>query len=222
MMRQPTAELVEQLVCEAIERDDVAELDRLARLLDELTRPKRGAVALVSAALWYAEHGLHVFPLRSMSKEPWPKSHGCLDATTDADQIRRWWAAAPSSNIGIATGHVVDVIDIDGLRGNVSLARMLCSCEHEGNDCVCSDAVIAQERQALSHVIGAVSTPRAGGRHLYVPATGRGNGAKLADGIDYRGLGGYVVAPPSATETGLYRWTRALDVDAARRQAVTS
>jgi hypothetical protein len=214
-MRQPSVELVEQLVCEAIERDDVAELNRLARLLDELAPPRRVSTSLVGAALWYAEHGLHVFPLQPRSKQPWERSHGCSDATTDAQQIRHWWSIEAQSNVGIATGHVVDVIDIDGLLGNRSLARLLRSCEHEGNDCACSDDVIARERQALSHVIGTVSTPRAGGRHLYVPATGKGNRAfkdMKRKGIDYRGLGGYVVAPPSVTDAGIYRWTAALNV----------
>lgn len=149
------------------------------------------SATLGGAALWYAERGLRVFPLQAGTKVPFPRSRGCKDATSDPQQVASWWAAVPYANIGIATGHVVDVIDIDGLQGNVSLAGL--RHQHEG---------FPQPR------LGHVSTPRAGGRHYYVPVhpQGRGNGAALAPGIDYRGRGGYVVAPPSRTAQGTYRW----------------
>jgi hypothetical protein len=57
-----------------------------------------------------------------------------------------------------------------------------------------------------------VSTPRAGGVHRFVRATGRGNGQRIAPGLDYRGRGGYVVAPPSVVEGRRYTWLRALDL----------
>jgi hypothetical protein len=48
-----------------------------------------------------------------------------------------------------------------------------------------------------------------GGCHLYVAATGAGNRARLLPGVDWRGAGGYVVAPPSLHASGeRYRWTR--------------
>jgi hypothetical protein len=47
--------------------------------------------------------------------------------------------------------------------------------------------------------------------HLYVPANPAvGNGAGLLPNVDYRGAGGYVVAPPSRTDVGSYRWLRPL------------
>jgi hypothetical protein len=133
-----------------------------------------------------------VFPLQPQSKLPYPRSRGCKDATGDAERISRWWDAAPSANVAIATGHVVDVIDIDGSAGVLSYARV----------------------DDLPDVIGKVSTPRAGGLHLYVRADGTyGNRARVADGIDYRGRGGYVVAPPSVNADGAhYRWITALEL----------
>jgi hypothetical protein len=43
---------------------------------------------------------------------------------------------------------------------------------------------------------GVVSTPR-GGQHIYLEPLGGGNLAGVIPGIDYRGAGGYVLAPPS-------------------------
>lgn len=158
-----------------------AELEVAAGRLDEAERDRRERRTLGGAALWYASQGLHVFPLLPNDKKPHKGTHGCNDATTDADRIHRWWQAHPDSNVGIATGHLVDVFDIDGYGGAVSRVRFW--------DNVFGVVDI--------DAIARVSTPRPGGLHLYVPATGDGNGASIAPGIDYRGLGGYVVAPPS-------------------------
>lgn len=199
-MRQPTMGQVESMLRAALDAGDPVEASQLAARLDELDAAQRRTATLRGAALWYAKRGLRVFPLMPRSKQPWPRSHGCHDATTDADTIRRWWDAAPTSNVGVATGHIVNVIDIDGPAANVALCRLL---DERGDT-----------GELAQLVIGQVSTPRAGGRHLYVPATDIGNGASLAEGIDYRGHGGYVVAPPSVTDVGVYRWTAALDLAA--------
>ncbi len=58
---------------------------------------------LGTAALGYVERfGWHVFPLAPMSKKPLKGSAGFLEASSDPDQIRRWWTAAPHANIGLA------------------------------------------------------------------------------------------------------------------------
>jgi hypothetical protein len=67
---------------------------------------------LLTAALRYAELGYRVFPCTPGGKTPLTE-HGFHDATTDAEQIERWWTQHPSANIGIATEGLV-VIDIDG------------------------------------------------------------------------------------------------------------
>jgi len=68
-------------------------------------------------------------------------------------------------------------------------------------------------------VIGKVITPRCGD-HLYVRASGDGNTSGLLPGIDYRGRGGYVVAPPSIGPNGVrYTWTRPIDLAALQVKA---
>jgi hypothetical protein len=61
-----------------------------------------------------------------------------------------------------------------------------------------------------------VYTPR-GGRHLYVAPSGDGNAANFRPGLDYRGAGGYVVAPPSIGPNGKrYDWITPLALGVAR------
>jgi hypothetical protein len=136
---------------------------------------------LHASALWYASVGLRVFPLTPGTKIPFKGSAGFKDASTNPDIINGWWDHTPDSNIGIATGHLVDVVDIDGPLGQKSRA------EHW-------DAVFAK---IDDDSLGKVLTPRPGGMHIFVPATGEGNSRAIVPGVDYRGLGGYVVAPPS-------------------------
>jgi hypothetical protein len=83
----------------------------------------------LEAALAYARDGLHVFPLHntdvagacscgrtdchSAGKHP-RTGHGHRDASTDPQQIRRWWSMWPDANVAIATGESgLVVIDVD-------------------------------------------------------------------------------------------------------------
>lgn len=208
-VRPQTPEVVEQRLRDAINAGDTTIIDECMILLDRLdeAKPKPN---LLASALWYASVGLHVFRLSPMSKIPFKGSKGFEDATTDEQQIRAWWGATPDANIGIATGHLVDIIDIDGPPGVISWAKL---------------------KNTLPPILGKVDTPRPGGTHLYIAASGRGNKAKIADGIDYRGLGGYVVAAPSTltqsfdpdgsikNHAGTYSWTTPLDVEAMKAAA---
>ena len=189
-MRPPAAGDLEQMIIAAMAADDWAAVAHLEPQLDAVDQPKPPA-PILSAALWYAEQGLRVFPLQPGLKMPHRGTRGLKEATTDRDQILAWWSRWPDSNVAIATGHLVDVIDIDGPTGVASWARM----------------------KNLPATVGVVSTPRPGGTHLYVAATGKGNKAAIAPGVDYRGLGGYVVAPPSINEAGVrYTWRRPLNL----------
>lgn len=192
---RPPLETPADRACQAaIESGDTSEALRLVAPLDKHRPP----APLLGAALWYAEQGLPVFPLEPGGKRPLPGSRGCKDATTDPARIRAWWAGHPQRNVGLATGYLVDVIDIDGPAGVHSWAQL----------------------EDLPPVLGVVSTPRPGGSHLYVEATGDGNAAAMWPGVDYRGRGGYVVAPPSRNAQGVpYHWRRPLAVSQLQRRA---
>lgn len=200
---------------DAIDADDRGAIQRLEPIIDKLDIHP-APVSLHSAALWYAEQGIPVFALiagrkiptggcpecKAEPKCPGPETcghdqcHGLSDATTDLERVRRWWIAEPEANIGLATGHLFDVVDVDGARGQVS--RMA----HW------DDIFAAIDVEAL----GKVLTPRPGGMHIYVPPTGDPNSTNIVPGVDYRGLGGYAIAPPSVIRPGTkdapgsYRW----------------
>lgn len=147
------------------------------------------AASLAGAAVWYAERGHLVFPLRPHTKIP-ATHRGFKDSSMAPDTIRAWWTTNPNYNIGLATGHLFDVIDVDGPDGIRSLAQI----EDEGH---------------LPEILGRVVTHN--GFHLYIRPTGDGCATRIRPGIDYRGIGGYVVAPPSTHEEGTtYRWTQPL------------
>lgn len=129
---------------------------------------------MLDAALRYASWGWPVFPLKPCSKQPATR-HGFKDATTDPHRIRQWWTKHPQSNIGLPTGHMFDVIDIDVPEGVPTLTQLA------GED-------LSVHGQVCS---------ASGGTHLYITPTGRGNHTRWMPGTDYRGKGGYVVGAPS-------------------------
>jgi hypothetical protein len=147
---------------------------------------------LGTAALALAAKGMRVFPLRPRTKDPliegWPKK-----ATTDPHIIRGWWRS-DDNNIGIATGKGsgVWVIDIDGEEGEETIRTF------------------EAEHGALAPTVEAIT---GAGRHLYFrwPQGTEIRNTQCRDdlpGIDVRGEGGYVIAPPSIHPSGRrYAWS---------------
>jgi hypothetical protein len=143
--------------------------------------------ALREHACAYAARGWPVFPVKPRGKVPLVV-HGLHDACTDPGRIDAWWSRWPDANIGVRTGDVFDALDVDGDEGIDELARLV-----GGGD----DGELPPGP--------AVLTP-GGGVHVYVAPTGTGNRARFAPGLDWRGTGGYVVAPPSTGANGRVWW----------------
>ena len=147
---------------------------------------------LLEAALEFALQGQPVFPCRALDKRP-ATVNGFKDATTDVDQITEWWHPDwPNTrdyNIGLPTGVLFDVIDVDGLEGANALEEW------------------AEQYEWVRRLPGPTVVTPSGGYHIYVTPTGAGNRAGMVPHVDYRGVGGYVLAPPSRLEHGVYRWT---------------
>jgi putative DNA primase/helicase len=139
--------------------------------------------ALLEAALAYAGRGWPVFPCKPGLKVPAGQlaPHGVLDATTDAGTICRWWAQLPGANVAIATGTPgPDVLDIDVKPG--------------GNGFAAFSQVTAA---GLIEGRGQLIATRSGGFHVYFTGTTQRNGGLREHAVDFRGAGGYVIAPPS-------------------------
>lgn len=167
---------------------------------------------MLTAALAYARRGIPVLPLHSPQpaggasdsgasdggcscrrtgcerpgKHPRLR-HGLTEASTDPRRIELWWARWPDANIGLRTGVIMDVADVDTAEG----------------------------RHALRHLLGGtlpggpLVRSGGGGWHLWFAPIGHGNRVRLLPGVDWRGNGGYVVAPPSRHAGGAaYTWMR--------------
>ena len=68
--------------------------------------------SLLDWALWNADQGLRVFPVKGDAKFPPLVSAPYDAATTDPIRIIEWWSQWPDANIGIDTSHLL-VVDID-------------------------------------------------------------------------------------------------------------
>jgi hypothetical protein len=142
--------------------------------------------------LGYTARGFKVFPLVPGAKTPLTK-HGFLEASGAEDQIRSWWTAWPRAGVGIATGAVSNlvVLDVDIAKGGpeslVELQRRI--------------GVLPDTPEVITH---------SGGRHLFFRYPGhpiQNAAGLLGPGLDLRGDGGYVCAPPTIGPSGReYVW----------------
>jgi Bifunctional DNA primase/polymerase, N-terminal len=171
----------------------------------------------LDAALDFAARGLAVFPLNypvqrdgtlgcscgrqdceNPAKHPFWRfaPNGLKNATTDPAQVTEWWRRNPSLNIGLATGSVI-VIDVDPRHGGFETWAAL------------------ENHHDLLPLTWTVHTGGEG-RHLYFAApdgvTIRNSVGRLGPGLDVRGVGGSIIAPPSRHISGrLYEWLEAPD-----------
>lgn len=194
---------------EALASGDTDEALRIAELIDRMEPVPSASV--LGAAFWYAARGLPVFPLRAGLKIPYPGSRGLHNATTDPTELRELIGRHPGCNLGLATGHGVDVLDFDGLEGHMSWDEAFNDPAAEGRHELPLAHGAGWAKTGVT-LLGTVSTPRPGGMHYYVASDGSGNRAGILPGVDYRGVGGYVVVPPSTTDLGPYRWLRRLEL----------
>jgi len=143
---------------------------------------------LRAAALWYVRQGWPVLPLQPGGKVPAGElvPHGVSEASVDEELVRQWWDRVPRANIGVASGVAFDVLDIDGEEGTRSMIELTA---HYGQ-----------------LPPGPIVVTRRGFHHYFAPHKLR-NRAGIRSGVDIRGSGGYVVAPPSRHPSGAsYRW----------------
>jgi hypothetical protein len=134
--------------------------------------------------------GWRVHPLRAGSKLPmlpgWQHA-----ATNEAATVTAWWTETPAAGIGIATGAPVFVLDVDTANGKAGAASLA--------------ALIAQHGPLPQTL---TSRTASGGLHYYFASAEpiRNSAGKVGDGLDIRGAGGFVVAPPTIIDGRAYQW----------------
>lgn len=145
----------------------------------------------ITFARKYAQHGWQSFPCKPQDKTPLVKWADM--ATTEDNMLVGWWDLNPSANIAIACGKRsgIVVLDVDAAHGgHESLAELLV------------------EYGSLPST--PVSKTGGGGEHIFFKHPGieiRNSAGKLGRGLDIRGDGGYVIAPPSIHPNGTsYEW----------------
>jgi Bifunctional DNA primase/polymerase, N-terminal/Primase C terminal 1 (PriCT-1) len=136
--------------------------------------------------------GWSVIPIERRGKRPLVAWLEFQDRLATPDELEAWLARWPEANLGIVTGRIsgLVVVDVDaGHGGEASLARL--------------EAAHGPLPGTVEALTGG------GGRHLYFAHPGGrvGNRVGLLPGIDLRGDGGCVVAPPSIHPNGRrYAW----------------
>ena len=136
------------------------------------------------------EHNLKIFPADPDTKRPlvrgWQEK-----ASKDPDQITQLFDLFDSPMIGVPTGPLngISVLDIDHRPTGNGIWEL----EEKGITLPCTRA----------------STTPSGGRHYYF-RTGEleipNSAGRIAPLVDFRGKGGYVIAPPSESSKGRYEW----------------
>jgi hypothetical protein len=160
----------------------------------------------LDAARDYAARGLPVFPVYPVieargrfackclhtircerpGKHPMSR-HGLKDASIDPKVVRQFWYGAPDANVGIACSAECCVLDVDPRHGG--------------------DATLdALEQKHGPLPITWTARTGGGGLHYYFRSQQevRNSAAQIGPGLDIRGTGGYVVAPPSRHVSGNY------------------
>lgn len=147
---------------------------------------------IARAATACLARGWSVVALRPGEKRPLVAWEALQHERPTAAEVAGWFRHTPAANLGIVTGEIsnVVVLDIDPKHGgDASLERL------------------EARFGALPPTVEAETG--GGGRHLYFTHPGGlvRNRVGLAQGIDLRGDGGYIVAPPSVHPNGRrYAW----------------
>ncbi len=168
-------------------------------LIEELTTSERRepALRMLDHALAYARRGWPVFPCKS-GGEDYKKPltiNGFKDATTNEDQIRRWWHEYPNALIGAPMGPRVGALALDPDAAEEP---------GEPDGVAYWNALLAEHGDlppTRCHL-----TPGGGKHVLFAYPSGRKVGLKegglRGKGIHVRGDGGYVILPPSTLDDG--------------------
>jgi hypothetical protein len=150
------------------------------------------STTMVDSALACGARGWSVIPMQPRGKRPLLAWREHQQRIAGADEIVGWFRRWPEANLGVVTGRIsgIVVVDVDTRHGGPA------------------SVADAEARQgALAATVEAATG--GGGRHLYYahPGPALANRVAMLPGVDLRGDGGCVVAPPSVHPNGRrYAW----------------
>lgn len=140
----------------------------------------------LEAAIEYSKHGLSVIPV-GRDKKPFFTWKRWQIERADEAQIRSWWTQYPSANVAIVTGEISGLVVLD-----------------------CDSQEGVENIEKLGGVPNTPCVKTGKGKHFYFQrpdVEALKNFARKVAGLDFRGDGGYVLAPPSIHPTGaMYEW----------------
>lgn len=136
---------------------------------------------MLDAALKYQEKGFSVIPVRQ-DKKPLIKWEQYQKRRATREEILEWWKKNPEANIGLVTGEISNLLVVDS--DTKEATEKVESCIPEGL------------------VVPCQKTPKDGRHFFFSHEEGFVNRARVADGIDVRTSGGYVVVAPSVNGIG--------------------
>ena len=136
----------------------------------------------------YRQRGLSIIPLHSKGKKPLVEWAGYQARIATEKEILEWQAKWPEANVGIITGKISGIIalDVDA-----------------------PDGIETIKRESLQMPPTLTSRTGGGGFHYIYkhPCRVVRNFSRKLPGLDLRGDGGYIVAPPSVHQSGnVYEW----------------
>jgi hypothetical protein len=146
------------------------------------------------AALDYLARGWSIIPVREKAKRPAITWKAYQSKCVTEKTLRRWFRRSPDYNVAIVTGALsgLVVLDVDPRHGGDKSLKKL-----------------EREHGPLPRTLESVTG--GGGRHYYFSHPGGEvrNRTGIEPGIDLRGDGGCIVAPPSLHPSGKrYRWVK--------------
>lgn len=144
-------------------------------------------MSVLTEALRYREKGFSVFPVNPENKKPFFSWSEYQKRAATEGELRQMFSKFPAAMIALATGRISDVVavDIDTDEGQRAIEPFL-----PGN----LETPTAK-------------TPRGGTHYYFRHSDGFPTKAGVFSGVDLRGDGGYIIAPPSVnSKNKSYRW----------------
>ena len=145
-------------------------------------------MTILDNALKYETMGFSIIPVQT-NKRPYIAWEKHQSERASPEQIKQWWKDYPVANVAIVTGKLskIGVVDVDSAEAREKFEQLLPD----------------------SFLTPMATTPGKGWHYYFQHQDGIGNAVDFMPKTDFRGEGGYIVAPPSKG----YNWLTDLSIE---------